>query len=284
MTTPGALCVTVLGSGSRGNAILVEAGDTRVLVDVGFGPRSLAKRLAAIECAPESIAAVVLTHEHVDHAQGALPACARWGWPMYATIGTLASLPSPLLPVRPIAHGASWSIGELRGDSMSVPHDAADCAAIRFEHQPSGARIGIALDLGHVPSGLPAFFERLDLLVVEANHDLDLLLAGPYPWPLKQRIRGERGHLDNRATAALVADCAHPGLCGVVLAHLSETNNTPATAVDSVTSALRTRGTQSGATRAGLVAASQRVPVGPIGVGERFRARTVVPRQFELSL
>jgi phosphoribosyl 1,2-cyclic phosphodiesterase len=271
--------VSVLGSGSRGNAILVESGETRVLVDVGFGVRTLATRLCQLGCVPESITGVVLTHEHVDHTSGALAACARWGWPLYATAGTMAALPDPVVPVRTIAHGLAWSIGDLAGASVGVPHDAADCAALVFEDRRSGARAGVALDLGHVPPTLADTFARLDLLVVEANHDVAQLMAGPYPWALKQRIVGERGHLSNAAAAALIASCAHRGLRGVVLAHLSETNNSPSLAVETVRTALHRRGRAGAGTQ--VVAAHQRVPLGPVTVGVADGMRV---QQLELRL
>jgi phosphoribosyl 1,2-cyclic phosphodiesterase len=269
--------VSVLGSGSRGNAILLESGDTRVLVDVGFGPRSLARRLRTVGCAPESITGVVLTHEHVDHASGALAACARWGWSLHATAGTLAALPSSEVPMRTIAHGQSWAIGDLVGHSVAVPHDAADCAALVFEARSTGLRAGIALDLGHVPAQLPSFFARLDMLVVEANHDESQLMAGPYPWSLKQRILGAQGHLSNAAAAAFVAECAHVGLRTVVLAHLSETNNSPSLAVDSVRAALQRRGRVGLGTAQGVTVAHQGVPLGPLPAGAR-------DAQLELTL
>ena len=273
--------VSVLGSGSRGNALLVDAGNTRVLVDVGFGVRTIASRLAQLGCAPESIDAVVLTHEHVDHAQGALAACARWQWPLYATEGTLAALPNALVPVRTIAHGQSWSVGDLVGASASVPHDAADCAALVFEHMRTGERAGIALDVGHVPEHLPTFLSRLDLLVVEANHDRAQLLAGPYPWSLKQRILGAKGHLSNDEAAALVAACVHRGLRGVVLAHLSETNNSPALAIATFARALKRCGPKATAARRTIVAAVQRLPTGPVSGWAR---KAFATGQLELSL
>jgi len=261
--------VSVLGSGSRGNAILVDAGDTRILVDIGFGPRTLALRLAAVGCAPESISGVVLTHEHVDHAQGALQACAKWGWPIHATAGTLAQLPPPLVPVRTLTHGQRWSIGDVHGESVAVPHDATDCAAFVFEQQGSGQRLGIALDLGHVPQTLVQAFQRLDLLVVEANHDKAQLMGGPYPWVLKQRIASDTGHLGNHETAEFVRACAHPGLRAVILAHLSETNNSPALAVAAVRASLRRHGRTGAAAADHISAASQRTALGPISTHGR---------------
>jgi phosphoribosyl 1,2-cyclic phosphodiesterase len=272
--------LSVLGSGSRGNALLIEQGATRLLVDAGFGPRTLARRLAAVGCAPESILGLVLTHEHVDHAGGALEACARWGWPLYATAGTLAALPTPIVPVRTIRHGTPWTIGDVEGLSTPVPHDAADCAALVFTARASGARLGIALDVGHVPEPLLQAFERLDALVIEANHDAARLAAGPYPWALKQRIRGGLGHLSNAQAAEAVAHAVHAGLRAVILAHLSETNNAPELAVETVRTALRRGGAAGRAAALGVHAAAQRVPFGPVTL-----SRTAVPaRQFELAL
>jgi phosphoribosyl 1,2-cyclic phosphodiesterase len=261
--------------------MLVDAGGTRILVDAGFGVRTIAQRLAQLGCAPESISALVLTHEHVDHAQGAIAACARWGWPLFATSTTLAQLPTPIVPVRAITHGHAWSIGDVVGTSYAVPHDANDCAAFVFEQQASGERLGIALDLGHVPESLPSAFERLDMLVVEANHDLAQLMAGPYPWVLKQRIRSSTGHLSNEQAATFIAACAHKGLRAIVLAHLSETNNSPEQAVHTVGQALAARGRVGAALVSRVVAASQRVPLGPVsGHG----ALVVRAPQLELSL
>ncbi len=261
--------------------MLVDAGGTRILVDAGFGVRTIAQRLAQLGCAPESISALVLTHEHVDHAQGAIPACARWGWPLFATSATLAQLPTPIVPVRAITHGQSWSVGDVIGTSYAVPHDASDCSAFVFEQQGSGERLGIALDLGHVPESLPSAFERLDMLVVEANHDLEQLMAGPYPWMLKKRIGSSTGHLSNAQAATFIAACAHKGLRAIVLAHLSETNNTPEQAVHTVGRALAARGRVAAALVSRVVAASQRVPLGPVsGHG----AVVVRAPQLELSL
>ena len=260
--TPSGVRLTVLGSGSRGNAIVVESGATRVLVDVGFGPRTLSARLRVAGVAPESITGVVLTHEHDDHAAGALQACARWGWPLHATAETLAALPTPLVPVRTVRHGQPGSIGDFTVHSLSVPHDAADCSALVFEDRRSGARAGVVLDLGSVPDALPRFLSGLDLLLVEANHDRAMLEQGPYPWVLKRRIAGPRGHLSNADAADLVAACAHRGLRGVVLAHLSETNNAPVVAVDTVRAALGARGRHIASAQ--VLVASQRAVLGPV--------------------
>lgn len=257
--------VTVLGSGSRGNAILVEGAETCVLVDAGFGPRTLAKRLHAIGKHPSQISALVLTHEHTDHASGAAQACRKWGWPLFASGGTLAALgestdgcPAGATTLALDCHITAPGF-DIR--ASAVPHDARECTALVLADQRSAVRIGIALDLGHVPSLLPEAFHRLDFLVVESNHDERLLANGPYPWSLKQRIGGALGHLSNGAAAAFVSACAHRGLRGIMLAHLSETNNTPAHALARTRDALRRAGWR----RDALWAAHQTQACGPQG-------------------
>ena len=260
------LRITVLGSGSRGNAILIDGTDGAVLVDAGFGPRSLVRRLNAAGRRPEEISALVLTHEHTDHASGAAAACARWGWPLYGSAGTLEALGvgsgtvvSPR-EARVFTADGPTAIGGFLLETTSVPHDARDCRALVFTDIRSGARAGVAMEVGQVPEALPLAFARLDLIAVESNHDEQLLASGPYPWSLKQRISGGLGHLSNGAAAAFVSACAHRGLRGVLLTHLSETNNRPALAIERSRDALR----RAGWTRDALSAASQHIPLAPM--------------------
>ena len=149
-------------------------------------------------------------------------------------------------------------------ETTSVPHDARDCRALVFTDIRSGARAGVAMDVGQVPEALPLAFARLDLIAVESNHDEQLLASGPYPWSLKQRISGGLGHLSNGAAAAFVSACAHRGLRGVLLTHLSETNNRPALAIERSRDALR----RAGWTRDALSAASQHIPLAPMTSSE----------------
>jgi phosphoribosyl 1,2-cyclic phosphodiesterase len=258
------LRVTVLGSGSRGNAILIDGTESALLIDAGFSPRALARRLAAAGRRPEQISSLLLTHEHTDHACGAAAACAKWGWPLRSAAGTLAALETETGTLRTSVLQADaptvfdgWSV-----ETVRVPHDARDCAALVLTDMTSGERVGVALDLGHVPETLPTAFQRLDLLVVESNHDERMLAHGPYPWMLKQRIGGSLGHLSNGATATFVAACAHKSLRGVMLAHLSETNNTPDHAVARSRDALRRAGWR----REAVWAAAQGTHTGPIGL------------------
>jgi phosphoribosyl 1,2-cyclic phosphodiesterase len=256
------LRVTVLGSGSRGNAILIDGTDGAVLVDAGFGPRSLARRLKEAGRRPEEITALLLTHEHTDHASGASTACARWGWPLYGSTGTIEALGAGTgaLAAHAFLDTGPTLVGGFLVETTAVPHDARDCRALVLTDIRSGARAGVAMDVGRVPEELPVAFERLDLIVVESNHDEQMLARGPYPWSLKQRISGGLGHLSNGAAAAFVSGCAHRGLRGVLLTHLSETNNLPALAIERTRDALR----RAGWSRDALSAASQQAPIPPM--------------------
>jgi phosphoribosyl 1,2-cyclic phosphodiesterase len=265
------ITLTMLGSGSRGNAILLDGSEGTVLVDAGFGVRTLAKRFESVQRMPDDVGGLLLTHEHVDHACGAAAACDRWSWPVYATAPTLAALSvhasgSPAITVPLAATGATALCG-FTVEHTPVPHDAADCRALVLTDVRSGARVGIVLDTGHVPEALPGFLDRLDVLVLESNHDSALLQNGPYPWPLKQRISGGQGHLSNADAAQLAAACAHRGLRSVVLAHLSETNNTEDLALSASRIALRKAGWK----RDSVSAAPQRSALSPVrtdgGVG-----------------
>lgn len=274
------LRVTILGSGSRGNSLLIESHDTTVLVDAGFNPRTLARRLAMAGKRPEDVQALLLTHEHTDHACGAAAACLKWKWPLYATAGTLSHLPDAqamLTGTMVVARCHSEvAIGGLRMVATPVPHDASEAAALVITDVASGFRVGVATDLGHVPEALPRMFERLDVLVVESNHDETMLANGPYPWILKRRVGSNVGHLSNRQSAALLSQLAHKGLRAVVLAHLSETNNTPEIAVREAMQSLRKAGWR----REDVHAAHQTEIRGPFGPrqGESLAA----PEQLSL--
>ena len=237
------LSVTVLGSGSKGNAIVVEGSEGAVLIDQGFGPRTITRRLKWAGRRPDEIGALLLTHEHSDHSNGAMDASRRWGWPVFASAGTLSALTaSPMgCPgnATPLSLAAETAVHGFDVQTTPVPHDARGCTAFVLTDRRSGYRVGIALDLGRVPAALTTAFTHLDVLIVESNHDEQMLANGPYPWALKRRIGGALGHLANGAAAAFASGCVHRGLRGVVLAHLSETNNTPRHALSRTGAALR---------------------------------------------
>lgn len=255
----------VLGSGSRGNAVLLESERARVLIDAGFPMQVLAERLRAVGAAPESVEALVITHEHTDHVRGACAAAKRWKWAVYATEGTVAACPAlAAAGARTFAAGSTVELTEIELASVPTPHDAADPVAFVATERATGRRAGIAYDIGHISAALRDALTELDVLVLEANHDEGMLRAGPYPPAVRARIAGSHGHLSNRAAAQLAAERAHRGLTHLVLAHLSDSCNDPGLAVRAVRDALgRTR------FRGAVVAAPQHGVVGGFGTGGR---------------
>jgi phosphoribosyl 1,2-cyclic phosphodiesterase len=218
--------VWVLGSGSAGNAVLIEVGESRVLVDAGFGPRNLAGRLRAIAIAPESIEACIVTHEHGDHVCGAARAARRWGWQLFASEGTVDAWPELAeAGCVPLPVGDTVSLSRVRMTTYAVPHDAASPIGVRIASISTGANAVVCTDLGHVNESVRRMCANADVLVLESNHDEGMLWAGPYPPSVCARIASRVGHLSNRASAALARDSVHRGLAHVVLAHLSEQCN-----------------------------------------------------------
>ena len=245
-----------LGSGSKGNALVVECGDTRLLVDAGFPARTLGARMAAAGIDAASISACLLTHEHTDHTRGAARASRRWGWTIYATEGTIReSLVLAETPVRRVEAGTTFTVGRAELLPVATSHDATDPIGVVVTDRASGARAAIVYDLGCVTPRLREAIRDVDLLVIESNHDEGMLRTGPYPLHLQRRIASRTGHLSNREAAGLCAAVAHRGLQHVVLAHLSENNNDPALARATTTAALsrtRFRGTVTAVRQHGL--------------------------------
>lgn len=258
----------LLGSGSRGNAVIIESGDTRVLVDAGFAASILVERMRSVEIAPESIEAVVVTHEHTDHVRGVRVLCERYGWAAHATQGTITAA-RDLTSCGAIAFraGDGFTIGDIDILSVKSSHDAAEPVVLVATSRTSGVRTGIAYDLGVATQSVVDVMRDLDMLIVEANHDELMLHAGPYPASVRTRISGRNGHLSNGAAGQLAREVAHRGLRQIVLAHLSEKCNTPRTALTDVGSAIsRTRFTGR------LSAASQDRVAGPFEAGARKAA------------
>ena len=264
----------VLGSGSRGNAIVLECDGSRVLVDAGFPPRVLAARLAAIGIAPESIEALLITHEHTDHVKGACAGAKRWGWAVYATHGTVSGCADLVAAdVRTFDAGGTVTLGRMDVRSVRTPHDAAESVALVATSHTSGTRVGIAYDLGQATPAVRTALRDLDVLVLESNHDDGMLNAGPYPPSVRERIASRFGHLSNRDASQLARESVHPGLGHVVLAHLSEKCNDPRLACSTVAGSLT--GTRF---RGALSAAAQDRVVGPFAP----RVRRTVAVQLEL--
>ena len=219
--------IWMLGSGSRGNAVLVECDGSRMLVDCGYGTRTLAARLKAIDVKPESIDGCLITHEHTDHV--------KWSRRGGKALG-----------MEPLRHGGHRAAAELTGKhvhlfepgmtidfprmtvtSTRIPHDATEPVGFVIESRSTGARAGLFYDIGYVTRRIAKACESLDILVIESNHDEDMLRYGPYTPALKRRIASRLGHLSNPEAGRFAREMVTRDLKHVVLAHLSEENNSP---------------------------------------------------------
>jgi phosphoribosyl 1,2-cyclic phosphodiesterase len=220
-----------LGSGSQGNALVVEVGGTRVMLDCGFGVRETALRLARIGLAPSELSGIIVTHEHSDHGDGVFPLAGRFGIPVWLTHGTLAAIRDEKVEidrdclVNLINPLGTFSIGDVLVQPFTVPHDARE--PVQYVLSDGLRRLGVLTDTGCSTPHIEASLSACDALVLECNHDLDLLMNGEYPPSLKARIAGRQGHLDNGASAALLAALDRSRLKHVIAAHLSQKNNTP---------------------------------------------------------
>lgn len=231
-----------LGSGSSGNATLVESGNgperTRVLVDCGFTLRELTRRLSQRGVELQTIAAVFVTHEHGDHVGCARTLARRHGIPLWMSAGTWAALddPDPPPTLREASSDTPIRVGALELQPFGVPHDARE--PLQLACHDGRRRVGLLTDLGEGDDAITSRLQDCDALLLECNHDRDLLAQGPYPAFLKRRVGGARGHLANHQAAGLLAGCLHRGLRHVVAAHLSVQNNRPELAAAALTAAL----------------------------------------------
>lgn len=222
-----------VASGSSGNCAVWRAGDTSVLIDLGVSVRALGKALHEIDMEIEDLSAVLLTHEHTDHIKGLATFTKKYDLPVYATFGTAAAilqkLPQAGKNLRTFAGGEQFEVDGLQVRSMPIPHDAAEPVAYRIDG--GGHQLGYVTDVGFLPDSICSAISGCDTVVLESNHDVDMLRTGPYPMYLKQRIRGKYGHLSNEDCARGAAALAQAGAKRVVLAHLSDKNNNPLTAL-----------------------------------------------------
>lgn len=237
--------VTVLASGSAGNAALVRCGNTRVLIDAGLSARQLGARLAAVDVGPESINAILLTHEHGDHTNALRVMAAKHAIPIYANRMTAAALTAdgkiPSARWQFFSNHAEFSIGELTFDPFSVPHDAVD--PVGFVIRNGTASFGVLTDLGHATSAVIERLRGVQGLLIETNYDEDLLQRDTKrPWSVKQRITSRHGHLSNVAAAAIIGEFCEGPLRHVIVGHLSRDCNQPDLAMRCVQQHLAQRG------------------------------------------
>jgi len=228
-----------LGSGSEGNGLLVEAGGTRVLIDCGFGIRDTIVRLSRIGVAPETVSAILVTHEHSDHIGGVAAFATRFGTPVWLTFGTLSIVSEQfagLQCVRGFDSHDHFAIDAIEVRPFPVPHDARE--PVQFVCSDGCWRLGVLTDIGVSTPYVEASLSRCDALVLECNHDLEMLANGDYPESLKRRIASRLGHLDNEAAAGLLRRIDTSRLKHLIAAHLSRENNRPELACAALAGAL----------------------------------------------
>jgi phosphoribosyl 1,2-cyclic phosphodiesterase len=263
------VCVSLLASGSRGNCAIVASRTTRILVDAGISCRETFKRIRSLGESPDQISAILITHEHSDHVAGLQRLASKLNVPVFLTEPTHHAWKramrdeegkTPELPkVEHFSSGRSFQVGDIAIKPFTIPHDAAD--PVGFTFRVEGVRIGYVTDLGYIPVSVRDHVRGCEVLVLESNHDVEMLRGGPYPWSVKQRVMSRVGHLSNDALAEFFTSDYDGEAAYVVLAHLSEQNNHPELARAAAEHALRDR---QGLWRNRVLLATQSEPLQPI--------------------
>ena len=230
--------VCPLASGSKGNSLFVSCRNHCILIDAGLSGIEIERRLSAINIDPESLTAIIITHEHSDHVKGAGILSRRFHIPVYISKKTWQAAPNlgKIEDLRFFECGTPFEMDEILIRPFSISHDAEDPAGLTLEY--NGHKIGIATDLGIATSLVKEHLKNSHILYIESNHDLEMLINGSYPWHLKQRIKGRTGHLSNSDAKILVSELKTDHLKHVILAHLSEENNCPKKAALEVSKSL----------------------------------------------
>jgi phosphoribosyl 1,2-cyclic phosphodiesterase len=242
--------VSMLASGSRGNCALVASSRTKILVDAGISGRETFKRMRSLGEDPRTLSAILITHEHCDHVCGLATLAKKLSIPVFMTEATRSAWARAVRDaqgVRPqmdkfehFQSGCSFQVGDIAVQPFTIPHDAAD--PVGFTFRAEGIKVGVATDLGYIPVSVQDHLRGCDVLVMESNHDLEMLRVGPYPWSVKQRVMSRVGHLSNAALADFFLNDYDNSATFVVLAHLSEQNNHPEIARRGAEQALAARG------------------------------------------
>jgi phosphoribosyl 1,2-cyclic phosphodiesterase len=230
-----------LGSGSAGNCMVIEQATTHLLLDCGFGLSEVIRRLQRLDLAAEQITGILITHEHDDHAKGAFKFAAKYGVPVWLSHGTLKMCERYLpdnakITLNIIDSHAKLHIEQLEITPYPVPHDARE--PTQFTFTDGKHKLGVLTDTGSSTQYIEQVLNGCDALVLECNHDLQMLENGPYAWPLKKRVGSRLGHLDNESAAALLAKLDNSKLKHIIAAHLSAKNNTPDMAKNALSQAL----------------------------------------------
>ena len=242
--------VSMLASGSRGNCAIVASARTRILVDAGISCRETFKRMKSLGEDPCSLSAILITHEHSDHIHGLATLAKKLSIPVFMTGATHHAWSRAmrdengekpqLEKFERFESGHRFQVGDIEVKPFTIPHDAAD--PVGFTFRAEGIKIGFVTDLGYLPASVRDHLRGCDVLVIESNHDLEMLRVGPYPWAVKQRVMSRVGHLSNEALADFLINDYDNGATFIVLAHLSEQNNHPEIARREAEKALVARG------------------------------------------
>lgn len=231
-----------LVSGSSGNALYLEHNKTKILIDCGISCKRVADSLQFIGVSPEEIDAILVTHEHSDHVSGLRVFSHKFGCTVFSGKKTLENIACGDSVA--VEAGKAYEIGDVLVKPFDIPHDAAQPMGFAFEF--GGKKLAVATDMGKIDVGVAEMLRGSDFVFIEANHDLEMLKNGPYPFYLKKRILSSEGHMSNDQCAALVAALARTGTTRFVLGHLSNTNNTPEIAVKTVSACLEEGGFEVG--------------------------------------
>lgn len=226
-----------LYSGSSGNCIYLATDCTKILIDAGLSGKKIIEALCSIGEKPSELSAILVTHEHSDHTRGVGILSRKFDIPVYANENTWKAMEQDLGPIkvenkRCFNTGVQFGLGDVEVRSFGIPHDAAEPVAFNFFAK--GKKITTATDIGHINKELLKYIENSDLLLLESNHDIEMLKVGPYPWHLKKRILGDHGHLSNEMAGKLVTYLAEKGTRRFLLGHLSRENNFPELAYQTV--------------------------------------------------
>jgi len=229
-----------IGSGSAGNGLLIEQDSTRLLLDCGFGLRDAEQRLARISLTPDQLTGILITHEHEDHAGGVFKLARKYRIPVWLTYGKFRMieriLPTEPLDLRIIDSHSKFNINEIEVTPFPVPHDARE--PVQYTFSNGDKKLGVLTDTGCSTPHIQEMLSGCDALMLECNHDIDMLMNGIYPMSLKQRVSGRLGHLDNIGAANILSKLDNSHLKHIIAAHLSEKNNKPEFAINALSQAL----------------------------------------------